>query len=166
MLSDCECSNGKSFLWTRTHLRTLSAYTTVPSPDPGVSVSHVKVQRCSATEPHSAVNLPHRSPQTHTLCHWSPTAAAVAGSPPPPPLANTDRWMDWISPISCHLLQISHHEGFATAFASVKVTFLQSSAPPTLVPLSLEERGHHSSRSVWGSTLYLEMGRLWNISFI
>lgn len=65
---------------TGTHLGTPSACTTAPSPDPGVSVSRVKVQRRSATEPDSAVNLPHRSPQTHTLCHRSPAAAA---SPPP-----------------------------------------------------------------------------------
>lgn len=43
--------------------------------------------------------------------------------------------MDWISPVSHHLLQISHHEGFATASVSVKVTFSHGSAPPTLAPL-------------------------------
>lgn len=127
---------------TGTHLRPPSACTTAPSPDPGVSGSRVKVQRRSATEPDSAVNLPHRSPQTHTL---SPIPRG-GGLAAPPPLANTDRWMDWISPISRHLLQISHHEGFATASASVKVTFSHSSAPPTLAPLFLEERGRLSSR--------------------
>lgn len=47
-----------------------------------VPLSCVKVQRYSATEMDSAINLPHQSPQTHSLCHRYP--AADASFPPFP----------------------------------------------------------------------------------
>lgn len=74
-----------------------------------VPLSCVKVQLQSVTEMDSAVNLPHQSPQTHSLCHWYPAATSSFSLLS---LVNTDRWMDWISLISCHLFQISHKKGF------------------------------------------------------
>ncbi len=45
-----------------------------------IPLSCVKVQRHSVTEMDWAVNLPHRSPQTHSLCHRYPEAAAASFS--------------------------------------------------------------------------------------
>lgn len=145
MASDGECSRGKIALWTRAqHISTLSEYTPAPSPWPR---SVCEPCQGSAAEPDSAVNLPHPSHQTRTLCH-RPPRGGDGGLASLPPLTSTDRWMDWISPVSHHLLQISHHEGFATASVSVKVTFSHGSAPLTLVPLFLEEReGLHQDPS-------------------
>lgn len=55
-----------------------------------------------------AVNLPHRSPQTHSLCHWYPEAEAASFPPFPREhwqVKGLDKSYIWLS------FQISHHEG-------------------------------------------------------
>lgn len=73
-----------------------------------IPLSCVKVQRYSVTKMDWAVNLPHRSPQTHSLCHWYP-AAEIASFPPFPHEHWQVKGLDK-SYISLSL-QISHREG-------------------------------------------------------
>lgn len=75
---------------------------------PVIPLSCVKVQQYSVTEMDWAVNLPHRSPQTHSLCHQYPEAQ-VTSFPPFPHEHWQVKGLDK-SYISLSL-QISHHEG-------------------------------------------------------
>lgn len=136
--SHCDCDSGKN--WNTP----LSAFTTAPSPDPGVSVSRVKVQRRSATEPDSAVNLPHRSPQTHTLCHRSPAAAAS------PPSSPRQHWQvngldkSYIAPSSSD----QSPRGFCYSVCVCQGHFFTQFSATDTGAIILEERGRHSSRPV------------------
>lgn len=108
-----------------------------------IPLSCVKVQRQSVTEMDWAVNLPHRSPQTHSLCHRYPEAAA-ASFPPFPREHWQVKGLDK-SYISLSF-QISHHEGFATVWESVKVTFRVNTNG--VVPLT---KSQSSSKPAWES---------------
>lgn len=75
-----------------------------------IPLSCVKVQRHSVTEMDWAVNLPHRSPQTHSLCHRYPEAA-TASFPPFPPFPREHWQVKGLDKSYISLCpQISHHE--------------------------------------------------------
>ena len=108
-----------------------------------IPLSCVKVQRQSVTEMDWAVNLPHRSPQTHSLCHRYPEAAAASF----PPFRREHWQVKGLDKSYISLsFQISHHEGFATVCESVKVTFRVNTNG--VVPLT---KSRSSSRPAWES---------------
>lgn len=98
--------------------------------------SCVKVQWHSVTEMDWAVNLPHRSPQTYSLCHRYPEAAATS-FPPFPREHWQVRGLDK-SYISLSL-QISHHEGVLLYLSlSRSLLALFSMETNGIVPLNKE----------------------------
>lgn len=122
-----------------------------------IPLSCVKVQRYSVTKMDWAVNLPHRSPQTHSLCHWYP-AAEIASFPPFPHEHWQVKGLDK-SYISLSF-QISHREGVLPCLSlSRSLLALFSMSTKSIVNGAALHQGLQHILQI--NTMYLGRGGVW-----